>query len=91
MVGADGGGDVKVSDLDPGDLVVNGGAEAVFIARTQHPVWPVLQLVIWRLGDGTVSLDALSADQEVGLVIGAPTAAAQQDRLIDAIRGATRG
>lgn len=58
-----------VAELTPGDLVVNTGRSAVFIARTQHPLWPKLQLVIWHLheADGSRwSLDALDSRQEVG-------------------------
>ena len=54
-----------VAELVPGDLVTLCQDSAVFIGRGEHPVWPRLMLVIWRLGDGW-SLDALSARQEVG-------------------------
>lgn len=77
----------RVIDLQPGDHVTNGGESAVFIVRTQHPVWAVLQLVVWRLQDGTASFDALSPDQEVGEVTPA-TPAERYDRLVDAVRGA---
>lgn len=40
---------------------------ATFVGRIhQHPLYPDLSLVIWRLGDGTWSHDALHPDQEVG-------------------------
>lgn len=80
---------VKVRDLVPGDRVTLAGESAVFITQAVHPVWPVLHLVIWRLGDGTVSLDALSVDQEVGELDRLADLGERQDRLIDALRGAT--
>lgn len=55
-----------VCDLVPGDTVVLNGTPAIFITRTQHPLWPQLELVIWRLPDGSWSHDALSVDQFVG-------------------------
>jgi hypothetical protein len=76
----------RVTDLRPGDLVTNGGDSAVHITHTEHPAWPVLQLVVWRLQDGTISLDALSPDQEVGDVTAA-TLAERIDRLVAAVRG----
>jgi len=55
-----------IRELLPGDLVSLPGQSATFIAAAPHPVWPRLMLVIWRLDDGTWSLDALRADQEAG-------------------------
>ncbi len=56
-----------VADLIPGDIVdVPVAGAGTFVARCQHPIWPHLQLVIWRLADGTWSLDALDARQYVG-------------------------
>lgn len=55
-----------VADLTPGDLIGNAGQAALYVTQSQHPIWPSLRLVIWRLSDGTWSFDALSADQEVG-------------------------
>lgn len=58
---------IHVYDLLPGDEVtVPGLASAVHIAHLPHPYYPALELVIWRLADGTVSLDALDMQQEVG-------------------------
>lgn len=37
-----------------------------FVAQCPHPLYPSLQLVIWRLHDGTWSHDALSPNQDVG-------------------------
>jgi hypothetical protein len=60
---------VRVSELLPGDLVTlpEADASATFIQQVQHPLWPHLRLVIWKLDDGTWSLDALDARQDVGL------------------------
>lgn len=55
-----------VAELLPGEIVYSFGRSACFVARTEHPVWPSLQLVIWRMPDGSWSHDALDARQEVG-------------------------
>jgi len=55
-----------VTNLISGDLVTAFGESATFVAQTQHPIWPWLQLVIWKLADGTWSHDALDARQQVG-------------------------
>lgn len=57
---------MMVMDLLPGQRVRLGGMSAVFIARNIHPLWPALQLVVWKLDDGTWSHDALSGEQDVG-------------------------
>lgn len=57
---------VRVIDLLPGDVVELAGKSAVFVARTTHPIWPTLELVIWRLERNTWSHDALSPLQVVG-------------------------
>lgn len=54
--------------LVPGDIVEHDGRAATFITSTQHPLWPHLQMVIWRLADGSWSHDALSHAQDVGQV-----------------------
>lgn len=56
----------RVSDLMPGNKVTLLNRSAVFIARTEHPLWPHLQLVVWKMDDGTWSHDALNIDQHVG-------------------------
>lgn len=57
----------RVRDLQPGDEVRNAGLSAVFVVATQHPIWPSLQLVVWRMPDGNGwSHDALDARQEIG-------------------------
>ena len=58
-----------VADLTPGDVVVlDGGDSATFVARTRHPLYPHLELVVWRLADGSWSHDALHISQYVGKV-----------------------
>lgn len=61
---------MKVEDLTPGDVIRNtfpeGPIEATFVARTMHPLWPHLELVIWRMQDGSWSHDALDRGQEIG-------------------------
>ena len=59
----------QVVDLVPGDRVENAGMTAVFVARTEHPLYPYLQLVIWRLQDGTWSHDALDEREWIGRVL----------------------
>lgn len=65
---------VKVLDLLPGDVFATSPIapeeHAMFIARTQHPIWPHLQLVIWRMTGGRWSHDALDILQDVGEPIG---------------------
>lgn len=48
--------------LDP----MRGDTSAIFVAQTEHPIWPHLRLVIWKMSDGSWSHDALSAGQDVG-------------------------
>lgn len=58
-----------VRELVPGFVVVLDDRSATYITQTQHPIWPQLQLVIWRLANGSFSLDALSPHQHVGDVV----------------------
>jgi hypothetical protein len=58
-----------VRELLSGNKVVSGGMSGVFIVSCPHPVWNDLDLVVWILEDGTVSLDALRPDQDVGTVV----------------------
>lgn len=60
----------RVIDLVPGCRVTVDQikATATYIAQTRHPLWPHLQLVIWKLDDGTWSHDALSPMQDVGRI-----------------------
>lgn len=60
---------IRVRDLQPGDVVVHASSSATFVAQAEHPIWPSLRLVIWRLRDGSWSHDALSPEQEVGEVL----------------------
>ena len=59
-----------VAELTPGDVVKVGypQTQGTFIARTRHPLWPHLELVIWRLSDGSWSHDALDIRQDIGQV-----------------------
>jgi len=64
-------GPVCVWNLIPGDRVIIPGSdldEATFIKSTRHPLYRDLKLVIWRMSDNSISLDALRGDQEVGSV-----------------------
>jgi hypothetical protein len=72
-----------VKDLLPGDLVIS-SAWPVFITSCPHPVFHHLVLVIWRLGNGSIYLDALHPDDEVGAVDPIEPAA-RADRLADAL------
>lgn len=57
----------RVIDLVPGCRVALDESDgAIYVAQTVHPLWPHLQLVIWKLDDGTWSHDALSPVQHVG-------------------------
>lgn len=58
---------VRVHQLTPGDVVAAGPfTRGCFVAQTPHPIWPDLQLVVWRMADGNWSHDALDARQDVG-------------------------
>jgi hypothetical protein len=57
---------MMVMDLQPGQRIHVGGMSAIFVARTRHPIWPTMQLVVWKMDDGTWSHDALSMTQDVG-------------------------
>lgn len=64
---------VPVADLIPGDVVSAPLSDltAVFVTQCEHPLWPGLQLVIWRQGNphqsrGIWFHDALSFEQVVG-------------------------
>lgn len=73
-----------VNELRPGDLVTQSGVgSAIFIASGTHPKYPGLRLVIWKLDDGTWSLDALRWNQEVGELIFS-TAEQKWDRVQEA-------
>jgi hypothetical protein len=58
----------QVRDLMPGDLVSQGEMSAVYVAQCEHPIWPRMRLVIWKLDDGRWSHDALAFYQDVGAV-----------------------
>lgn len=75
-----------VRELQPGQVVTGPAGSATFITHTQHPIWPHLRLVIWRLADGGISLDALDAGQDVG-----QAAAATLPQRLEALRAALLG
>jgi hypothetical protein len=60
---------VRVGSLWPGDVIEMLGRRACFIAQTDHPLWPHLRLVVWRMDDGSWSHDALSVWQDVGRAV----------------------
>jgi len=68
-----------ISSLIPGDRITHmatladGCSTAVFVGSMPHPLYMGLRLVIWRMGDGSWSHDALSAQQEIQGVLD-PTA-----------------
>jgi len=52
---------IRLIDLAPGDVVTIGTSKACYVGRVDpHPLWPRMSLVIWRMGTGGWSLDALS-------------------------------
>lgn len=55
-----------MEQLQPGDVVRSGELVACHICHLDHPLYPGLQLVIWRMTDGSWSHDALLAVQETG-------------------------
>jgi hypothetical protein len=83
---------VRVIDLLPGDHVTMPGARkpATFVASTAHPLWPHLQLVVWRLpaghSAGDWSHDALDLRQVAGTRVPS-THGERQSRLRDALMG----
>lgn len=60
-----------VAELLPGQIVDgpagNPVEAATFVAQTEHPIWPQLRLVVWKLHrDDSWSHDALDPQQDVG-------------------------
>jgi hypothetical protein len=82
-----------VVNLQPGDVVSvfgpDGPIAATYVAQTRHPLWPRLQLVVWRMADGGWSHEALSPAQDVGDVQPS-TVAHRTQRLRAALFGASR-
>lgn len=60
---------MKVCDLVPGDRFQDAaGTAAIFVARTRHPLYSSLQLVIWWMeADRRYMLDALDLRQHLGM------------------------
>lgn len=79
----------RVDELTPGDLVINAAMSATFVARADHPLYPDLQLVVWKMSDGGWIHDALSARQDVGSIFGS-TPAERVQRLRAALLGGGR-
>lgn len=77
---------MTVDQLLPGDVVTNAGTSATYIAQTDHPIWPRLRLVVWRMADGSWSHDALDPHQDVGTV-----ARTTPEERMRALRGALLG
>lgn len=57
-----------VRELRFGDVVVLEGmpVNGMHITNTDHPVYPGLRLVVWKLSNDAWSFDALHPDQWVG-------------------------
>lgn len=60
---------VRVRELHPGMVFETKGTtrvtRATFICKTEHPLWPHLMLVVWKMSDGTMSFDALNPFQDL--------------------------
>lgn len=67
---------MRVTQLQPGDLVRSGPDSAVYIEQAPHPLYRGLRLVIWKMPDGTWSHDALKPGQDVGEAV--PSTPAQR-------------
>jgi hypothetical protein len=78
---------VKVLDLVPGDLIRNVDREALYVEQAPHPLYRGMQLVIWKLADGTWSLDALYIYQETGELVEPTDWPARKRRLEEALLG----
>lgn len=76
-------------ELVPGDVVTLGGEIGFYVARTRHPIWQHLELVIWRRPDGSWSHDALHREQDIGRVLPS-TAALRAERLRAVLLGEWR-
>lgn len=59
---------MRVIDLTPGIRILepHNAISHTFVAQTSHPLYPGLQLVIWRMENREWSHDALSPLQDVG-------------------------
>lgn len=57
---------VRVMDLMSGDVCYSPIlGKHLFVARSQHPIWPQLQAVVWCSPRGELSIDALNPRQEL--------------------------
>ena len=80
----------ELNELIPGDKVVLSGMAAVFIGLGHSAAYPGLATVVWRLDDGTISIDSLRFNQDVGQVVFTESPARRQ-RLLDALNGSWDG
>lgn len=60
---------MKLSDIESGTTVTNGGMSATLMCQQPHPHFSGFQLAVWVLEDGTVTFDALHPQQDVGQVV----------------------
>ena len=77
---------LRVMDLEPGDRFTmrspftrTGEQLSTFVQQCQHPIWSRLQLVIWRMDDGTWSHNALDPRQELPGTIDRPTSQSKRE------------
>lgn len=80
---------MKIRDLRPGDRLDGSptGESATLISwSVPHPVYPGLALVVWRMGDGRLSLDALDPEQHD--VTGSRVVAQSEDERLESLRRA---
>lgn len=67
---------MRVFELAAGDIVEMAGTRATFIGSLEHPIWPHLTMVIWKIHDNPDmewSHDALNFTQQVGDVVSLPS------------------
>lgn len=76
---------VTVAQLVPGDQVLGLEGPVTFVQQAEHPLWPHLRLVIWKMPDGSWSHDALDARQEVGALAVQSTPAERKQALRQAL------
>ncbi|GAA1401861.1 hypothetical protein GCM10009613_60900 [Pseudonocardia kongjuensis] len=80
---------MRIADLRPGDRLEGSptGESATLISwSVPHPVYPALALVVWRMGDGRLSLDALDPEQHD--VTGSVVVEQSEDQRLESLRRA---
>lgn len=90
-------GKTNVLELRPGDVWLTVDRDHaqpalrslvhVFVGQKQHPVWPALQLVIWRVSNGETRLEALDCGREYEEIHRPQTEAEAKDILLLALGG----